>query len=84
MRKSLVTAVFAASILSTTAFAASSDVGPIKAIDAAKHQLTLSDGKIFLLPATWNAAGFKVGDKVKVTYTMQGGKMMASDVSKAS
>ena len=83
MRKSLVTAALAASIVSATAFAATSDVGPIKAIDAAKHQLTLADGKIFVLPANF-ASTFKVGDKVKVTYTMQGGKMMASDVAKAS
>jgi len=84
MRKSLVVAAVAASLLSATAFAATSDVSSIKAIDAAKHQLTLSDGKIFVVPATWSAASFKVGDKVKVTYTLKGGKMMASDVIKAS
>jgi hypothetical protein len=84
MRKSLVTAALAASIISTAAFAATSDVGPIKALDQAKHQLTLIDGKVFTLPATWSSAGFKVGDKVKVTYQIQNGKMMASEVTKTS
>jgi len=83
MRKTLVTAAFAASILSATAFAATTDVGPIKMIDTTKHQLTLTDGKTFVLPANFSET-FKIGDKVKVTYTMKGGKMMASDVVKAS
>jgi len=85
MRKSLVTAAFAASIISATAaFAATADVGPIKTLDQAKHQLILTDGKVFTLPAAWKGTGFKVGDKVKVTYQIQNGKMMASEVSKAS
>jgi hypothetical protein len=85
MRKSLTIAALAASIISATAaFAATSDVGPIKALDQSKHQLTLIDGKVFTLPATWSGAGFKVGDKVKVTYEIQNGKMMASAVTKAS
>jgi hypothetical protein len=84
MRKSLVAAALAASILSTAAFAATADVGQIKLIDSAKHQLTLMDGKVFMLPSTFSATGFKVGDKVKVTYTLQNGKMMASEVSKSS
>jgi Cu/Ag efflux protein CusF len=84
MRKSLVIAALAASILSVPALAATADVGPIKAIDSTKHQLTLSDGKVFMLPSSFSASGFKVGDKVKVTYTMQNGKMVASEVSKTS
>ena len=84
MRKSLVAAALAASIFSTAALAATADVGQIKAIDSAKHQLTLMDGKVFMLPSTFSATGFKVGDKVKVTYTLQNGKMMASEIIKAS
>ena len=84
MRKPLVMAALAASIISTAAFAATSDIGPIKALDQSKHQLTLIDGKVFTLPSTWSGTGFKVGDKVKVTYQIQNGKMMASDVAKAS
>jgi Cu/Ag efflux protein CusF len=85
MRKSLISAALAASLISTAAFAASqTDTGAIKALDEGKHILTLADGKIFDLPATWKGTGFKVGDKVKVTYEMQNGKMMASEVAHAS
>ena len=37
-----------------------------------------------MLPSSWSGTGFKVGDKVKVTYQIQNGKMMASEVTKAS
>ena len=85
MRKSLVSAALAASLISTVAFAAAqSDSGAIKTLDTVKHQLTLADGKIFDLPASWSGSGFKIGDKVKVTYETQNGKMMASAVTHAS
>ena len=85
MRKSFITAVLAASVISTAAFAApATDAGAIKAMDIAKHQLTLADGKMFDLPATWKGTGYKVGDKVKVTYETQNGKMMASAVDHES
>jgi Protein of unknown function (DUF1344) len=85
MRKSLISAALAASLVSTVAFAANqTDTGAIKAIDQAKHQLTLADGKVFDLPAAWKATGFKAGDKVTVTYEMQGNAMMASAVAHAS
>jgi Protein of unknown function (DUF1344) len=83
MRKSLVIAAVAASMISTAAFAAA-DTGAIKVIDAAKHQLSLADGKVFELPAAWKPTGFKVGDKVTVTYEMKNGKMEASAVAHAS
>jgi len=84
MRKSLISAAVAASLISTVAFAAAqTENGAIKVLDSAKHQLTLADGKMFELPATWNATGFKVGDKVKVTYDTQNGKMVASAVAHA-
>jgi Cu/Ag efflux protein CusF len=85
MRKSLISAALAASLVSTVAFAANqTDSGTIKTLDSVKHQLTLADGKIFALPAAWDGAGFKIGDKVKVTYEMQSGKMMANAVAHES
>jgi Protein of unknown function (DUF1344) len=83
MRKSLAIAAVAASLISTAAFAATA-TDSIKAIDSGKHMLTLADGKVFDLPAAWKPTGFKVGDKVTVTYEMQSGKMMASAVAHAS
>ena len=85
MRKSLVTAALAATFLSTAAVAASiTDTGTIKSLDAVKHLVTLADGKVFEAPAGWSFTTYKVGDKVKVTYELQGGKMMASQIIKES
>jgi Protein of unknown function (DUF1344) len=83
MRKSLIIAAAAASIISSAAFAATA-TDSIKSIDKTKHTLTLADGKVYDTPATWKATGFKVGDKVTVTYDMKDGKMMASAVAHAS
>jgi len=83
MRKSIITAALAATLVSSAAFAATA-TDSIKSIDQYKHQLTLADGKVYDLPATWKATGFKVGDKVKITYEMKNGKMMASAVAHAS
>jgi hypothetical protein len=85
MRKSLVTAALAATFLATAAFAAAStDMGTIKSLDPVKHLVTLSDGKVFAAPTGWNFTTYKVGDKVKVTYELKGGKMMASEIIKES
>ena len=85
MRKSLVIAAVAASLVSGAALAANvTDTGAIKALDQAKHSLTLADGKVFSLPAAWKATGFKIGDKVKITYEVTNGKMMANAVTHAS
>lgn len=83
MRKSIITAALAATLVSSAAFAATA-TDSITSIDQTKHQLTLADGKVYDLPATWKATGFKVGDKVKITYEMKNGKMMASAVTYAS
>ena len=83
MRTSLVLAAVAASFISTAAFAVTA-TETIKAIDQSKHQLTTADGKVFVLPVAWSGAGFKAGDKVTVTYEMQGNTMTASAVAHAS
>lgn len=85
MRKAIVAAALAASFISSAALAASqTDTGAIKALSTKKHQLTLTDGKMFELPAKWKSAGYKVGDKVTVTYELKAGKMMATEISHAS
>lgn len=84
MHKSLIAAALAASLVSPMALAANqTETGAIKTLDQAKHELTLADGKIFQLPDTWKSVGFKAGDKVKVIYEMQGGKLVASTVEHA-
>jgi hypothetical protein len=86
MRRSILAAtIVAASLIGTAALAANStDTSAIKAISSSKHTLTLADGKTFYLPKTWKSTGFKVGDKVTVTYELQNKKMMASEVTHAA
>jgi hypothetical protein len=74
MRKILFPSI-AAALLATSfgAFAATSpDTGMIKAIDTKAMTMTLADGIVYKLPATVKAADFKVGEKVTVTWKMNG------------
>ncbi len=85
MRRSLISAALAAFVVTTAGAAlAASTTDTIKSLDPAKHQITLTDGRIFQVPSTWKFGDYKVGEKVKVTYQTQNGKMMASDVQRAS
>lgn len=74
MRKILFPAVAVALVASSFgAFAATSpDTGAIKAIDATAMTLTLADGMVFKLPTTVKAADLKVGEKVTVSYKVNG------------
>jgi hypothetical protein len=75
------TALVAAVILSTAAFAAvQTKTGEIKSTDAAKHELVLSSGETFELGSTIKIDKLKAGEKVTVTYDMKDGKMVASKV----
>lgn len=85
MRKSLVIAAVAASFISGSALAAATtDTGAIKSLDAVKHLVTLADGKVFQAPAGWDFSTYKVGEKVRITYQQQNGKMMASQIARVS
>lgn len=46
--------------------------GVIKSIDAKAMTVTLAGGKVYHLPAGFNVAGFKVGEKVQVTWSAKG------------
>jgi Cu/Ag efflux protein CusF len=63
---------FAAAALSTT--------GVIKSIDTAKKDIVLQSGDTFGLPAKFDAAKLKVGEKVKIFYEKKGSQMVASKV----
>ncbi len=84
MKKSiaLMPAIVATAVLSASAFAASmSKVGDVKSTDAAKNELVLSTGDTFTLPKSFKTDALKVGEKVKVTYEMHDGKMVATHVN---
>ncbi len=75
-------ALAAAAAISTGAFAAAlSKTGEVKSTDATKSELVLSTGDTFTLPASFKIASLKTGEKVKVTYQMKDGKMVATHVS---
>ena len=86
MRKSAI-ALAAAALLGAVSIAAAADVtGTIKSIDQSAGTVTLDNGQTFMLSTALKsqAANWKVGDKVKVTYDGSGANMSATAVSPAS
>ena len=85
MLKRIIPAIFIATMLAGSAFAAAahSISGVIKTIDPAKKDIVLQTGETFTLPAKFDVKTIKVGEKVKITYEKQGTKMVASDVAAA-
>jgi Cu/Ag efflux protein CusF len=70
--------------LSTAALAATQTAtGDVKSTDAAKHELTLSNGETFEVSTHVKLEKFKTGDKVAITYDTKDGKMVASKVHHA-
>lgn len=86
MRKSAI-ALAAAALLGAVSIAAAADVtGTIKSIDRSAGTVTLDNGQTFMLSTALKsqAANWKVGDKVKVTFDGSGANMSATAVSPAS
>ena len=82
MRKLVIAAAFLAA--STFGALAAEATGAITSIDTAAGTVTLEDGKVYVLPAGFDAASIKVGDKVKVTFDEADGKMTATEVVPAT
>lgn len=84
MNKSFIIAASLGTLLiSSSAFAAAAltDTAAIKMIDAKANSITLADGKSFVLPVKFDLKTIKVGEKVVVTYALQGTSMVASAVT---
>jgi Cu/Ag efflux protein CusF len=86
MRKMILSAAAALLLVSATAASADDATGTIQSVDAAKGTITLDNGGIFSLPSAMRGSGifslpsamrgdFRVGQKVKVTYTKNGSEM---------
>lgn len=85
MRKLLIAAGAAALLAASSIAALAADAtGAIKSVDAAANTVTLEDGTIYVLPAGFDAASIKVGDKVTITFDEADGKMTATVVVPAS
>ena len=86
MRKSVI-ALAAVALFGVVSIAAAADVtGTIKSIDPSAATVTLDNGQTFMLSTALKsqAANWKVGDKVKVTFDGTGAKMSATAVAPAS
>src|SRR5262245_9979211 len=79
--KKLLIPVAAASTLavSTTAFGESITLH-IGNLDAKKGTLTLTDGKVYMLAAIKPTSQYKIGDRVRVIFTISDGVNIASKV----
>jgi hypothetical protein len=65
-------------------FAASmTDTGTVKSVNSKNDAITLDDGKVFVLAEGTEAESVKIGSKVKVTFTMKSGKLIATKVEPA-
>jgi Cu/Ag efflux protein CusF len=73
-----------ATIVAGSAFAAAlSATGVVSSVDPAMKDVVLQDGETFTLPAKFDAAKLKVGEKVKITYVKKGSEMVASKIEAA-
>lgn len=85
MHKVALAALVAASLVSTGAFAAGSNVtGAIKTLDAKGCNITLGTSKtVYSFGKTCDFSKLKVGEKVTISYTMNG-KVYAASTIKAA
>jgi Cu/Ag efflux protein CusF len=78
-------ALVAASLIGVAGAAYAADAtGTIKTLDAAKNMVTLDNGAAYDVAKGVSLSGFKVGEKVKVTYTQSGKMMDASAIAPAA
>ena len=78
-------ALVAASLIGVAGVAyAAYAIGTIKSLDAAKNVVTLDNGATYDIAKGVSLSGFKVGEKVNVTYTQSGKMMNASAITPAA
>lgn len=81
MRSKLLPAIVVAGLaFGGAAFAATDTTGTIKAIDAKAMTVTLDDGTVYYFPATVKLDGFKVGEKVMISWDMKDSKHDATAI----
>ena len=81
----LATLALGSFLAASAAMAASSDVkSTIKSMDQTAHSVTLADGTTYALPKDFKTGGFKVGDKVMLTWEMEGTVHQALSMAPAS
>ena len=75
---------FAAILGLSPAFAAeqSQVSGTVTQLDSGKHQITLSDGQTYNLPADMQVPTLKVGDRVNITAEKQDGANVVQQIAR--
>lgn len=56
--------------------------GAVTNLDSGKHQVTLSDGQVYVMPENLKADGIKVGDQVTITAEKQDGANIVKSLSR--
>ena len=59
-------------------------VGTIKNLDAKANAIMLNDGGTYLLPATITTGSMKVGERVAITYALQGTKRIVTRIERSN
>ncbi len=78
-------AVLAASLIGLAGAAYAADAsGTIKTLNAAKDRVTLDNGVTYDVAKGVSLSAFKVGEKVKLTYTQSGKMMDATAITPAA
>jgi hypothetical protein len=80
MHKMTFPAAFAILFWSVAAAAAYTATGTITSMSATKHTITLSNGRVYTIPASLNITTVQKGDRVKVTYSKAKNVRTASNV----
>jgi hypothetical protein len=78
----LISSLLAMAALAVTANAYAADAtGAIQAIDAKARTITLADGKVYVLPSNFDLAKLKVGQTIKVTFSVKVGQNIAGGIA---
>ena len=84
MKSLFFSTLVAATIIGSGMAFAARVTGTIKMVDAAKHEVELTNGRIYSFDAASDLSKFTTGEKVKITYKLQKGKRPATAIVAAS
>ena len=80
MNRFVLPAAIVAAVASSSLALADQTSGIVKSFDAKAMTLTLNDGTEYYLPQKFKDPGLMAGERVQITWTMQGNKHQASAV----
>lgn len=80
MRGMILPSLTAIAVIAASGAYAAQASGNIKTMDMKAHTVTLADGKMYELPASYDMSKLKANEKVKVTYSNKGSKHMATAI----